>query len=123
MLCLAVLLGACAAPEPQIVDPYASRLTVADVEEIKALTAADLARLRLHATGPPSTLDAIRPDYVHVDAPILAQYGDTCSFDVMKRHGRWVVDGHSGGVGGRAKVENVFALLLGEYDHKDFTNS
>ena len=104
---VAVLLGACAAPEPQVVGPYASRLSAADIEQIKTLTAADLARLHIRATGPPRKLDAIRPDYVHVDAPILDRYADTWSFDVMKCHGRWLVDGHGGGVHGLAPGENV----------------
>ena len=107
MLFLALLLGACAAPEPQIVGRYSSRLSPADVEEIKIVSANHLARLHIRATGPPSTLQAVRPDYVHVDAPILDRYAGTASFDVMKRRGHWIIDGHGGGVGGRAPGENV----------------
>jgi hypothetical protein len=105
MLCLTVLLGACAAPETQITGPYASRLSPADVEEIKTVSAKDLARLHMRATGPPSTLQTVRPDYVRVQAPIAGGYA--CNFDVMKRHGRWIVDGHGGGVHGLAPGENV----------------
>jgi hypothetical protein len=49
----------------------------------------------------------VRPDYVRVDMPIRDPYADTCSFDAMKRHGHWIVDGHGGGVGGLARGENV----------------
>jgi hypothetical protein len=107
VLFLAVLLGACAAPEPQILGRYASRLSSADIEEIKVVAANHLARLHMHATGPPRKLEAVRRDYVHVDAPILDRYADTASFDVMKRHGRWIIDGHGGGVRGLAPGENV----------------
>jgi hypothetical protein len=104
-LLFAFLLGACAAPQTQIVGPYASRLSVADVDEIKTLTANDLARLHMRATGPPRKLTVVRPDYVRVDAAIIHGYSDTCSFDVMKRHGHWIVDGHGGGVRGLAPGE------------------
>jgi hypothetical protein len=107
MVLFAVLLGACAATETQVVGPYATRLSAADVEEIKLLTATDLARLHIRATGPPRKLTVVRPDYVRIDAAIIHGYSDTCSFDVMKRHGRWIVDGHGGGVGGLARGENV----------------
>jgi hypothetical protein len=105
MLCLALLLGACAAPETQIVGPYASRLSATDIDEINALTAADLARLGMHVTGPPLQLQVVRPDYVHVQAPITGNRA--CNFDVMKRRGHWIVDGHGGGVHGLAPGENV----------------
>ncbi len=105
ILLLAIALAACAAPETQITGPYASRLSPADVEEISTVSANDLARLHMRATGPPSTLQAVRPDYVHVQAPIV---GDrACNFDVMKCHGHWIVDGHGGGVHGLAPGENV----------------
>ena len=104
---VAVLLGACATPQTQVVGPYAARLSATDVAEIKTLIATDLARLHIRATGPPRKLTVVRPDYVRVDAAIIHGYSDTCSFDVMKRHGRWIVDGHGGGVGGLARGENV----------------
>jgi hypothetical protein len=107
MLLIAVMLGACAASQTQIVGPYASRLSATDIEEIKAIAANHLARSHTHATGPPSRLQVVRPDYVHVDAPILDPYADTASFDVMRRHGRWIFDGHGGGVHGLAPGENV----------------
>ena len=107
MLFLAIVLGGCAAQQTQIVGPYASRLSATDVEEIKTLTANDLARLHIRVTGPPRKLTVVRPDYVRVDAAIIHGYSDTCSFDVMKRHGRWIVDGHGGGVHGQAPGENV----------------
>ena len=106
-LVLAVLLGACAAPHTQIAGPYASLLSASDVEEIKRVAANYLARSHTRVTGPPSRLQVVRPDYVHVDAPILDPYANTASFDVMKRHGRWIVDGHGGGVHGLAPGENV----------------
>ncbi len=55
----------------------------------------------------PRTLRVVRPDYVRVEVPIRDPYADTCSFDVMKRRGRWIVDGHGGGVRGLARGENV----------------
>jgi hypothetical protein len=82
-------------------------LSAADIEEIRVLAASDLARLHQHPTGPPRTLRVVRPDYVRVEVPIRDPYADTCSFDVMKRRGRWIVDGHGGGVRGLARGENV----------------
>jgi hypothetical protein len=76
MLSFAVLLGACATPQIQIVGPYASHLSASDIEQIKVLTASDLARLHIRATGPPRKLQVVRPDYVRVDAPILDRYAD-----------------------------------------------
>jgi hypothetical protein len=102
----AVLLCSCAT-DTQVVGPYAARLSAADIEQIRVLAAADLTRLHQHPTGPPRRLDVVRPDYVRVDMPIRDPYADTCSFDVMKRHGHWIVDGHGGGVGGLARGENV----------------
>ena len=107
VLVLTVGLAACAAPHTQIVGPFASRLSGADVEEITSVGANNLARLHIRVTGPPEKLQVVRPDYVHVDMPVLARDPGTCSFDVMKRHGRWIVDGHGGGVGGLAPGENV----------------
>ena len=107
VLLLAIALGACVAPEPQIIGPYASRLSAADVEEIKVLAANYLARSHTRAADRPWRLTVVGPDYVRVDAPIVGRYADTASFDVMRRHGQWVVDGHGGGGKGRAPVENV----------------
>ena len=104
VIVFAMLLCSCAT-ETQVVGPYASRLSAADIEQIRALAAADLARLHQHPIGPPERLEAVRPDYVHVAVPVRNL--DTIEFDVMKRHGRWIVDGHGGGVGGLARGENV----------------
>jgi len=107
ILLFAIALGACVAPQPQIVGPYASRLSAADIEEIKTLAVHHLARSHTRAADRPWRLTVVRPDYVRVDAPIVDPYADTSSFDVMRLHGRWVFDGHGGGVRGLAPGENV----------------
>jgi hypothetical protein len=109
VLVLAVGLAACVAPHTQIVGPYASRLSAADVHEITSVGANNLARLHIRVTGPPEKLQVLRPDYVQVDMPVITRDPGTCSFDMMKRQGHWIVDGHGGGggVGGQAPGENV----------------
>ena len=104
---LAIVLGACVAPAPQISGPYASRLSAGDIEEIKTLAVNHLARSHTRAADRSWRLTVVRPDYVRVNAPIVDPYADTSSFDVMRVHGRWVFDGHGGGARGLAPGENV----------------
>jgi hypothetical protein len=107
ILSLAIVLGACVAPPPQIAGPYASSLSATDIDEIKALSTDYAARPHTRVADRPWRFTVVRPDYVRVDAPIVDPYASTSSFDVMRRHGRWVVDGHGGGVRGLAPGENV----------------
>ena len=93
ILFLAFGLSACADVRPQIFGPYASRLSATDIEAIKILAFNDPDRSQVNAVGPPSKLEVIRPDYVHVDVPILDRDATTYSFNVVKRHGHWTVDG------------------------------
>jgi hypothetical protein len=92
---LAVALGACADVPPQVVGPYetAAQLPSADVQEIRALAATQLAGL--HTTGPPSRLTVWRPDCVAVEAPIHdpTSSADHISFIALKRHGHWIAAG------------------------------
>src|SRR4051794_37750735 len=107
MLLLAFALSACADMPPRITGPYASRLSAADVAEIKTLAANYCARSDIQALGPPRQLTVKRPDYVVVDVPILARYevDDTPAdpqllsdtFNVQKRRGHWVVDDFGSG--------------------------
>src|SRR6266498_2431146 len=53
ILLFAIALGACVAPQPQIVGPYASRLSAADIEEIKTLAVNHLARSHTRAADRP----------------------------------------------------------------------
>jgi len=107
LLLVAFLLGACAVPPPQVTGPYASRLSAADIEEIKTLALTHLARSHTRAADRPWRLTVVRPDLVRVDAPIVDRYADTSSFDVIRSHGRWVFDNRGSGVRGLAKKENV----------------
>jgi len=90
-LVLAVALGACAAPPPQIVGRYASLLSDSDIEQIRVVAAAHLTRLNEHPTGPPRRLEVIRPDFVRVAVPIQDRYADTIWFEEVKRRGRWII--------------------------------
>ena len=98
ILFVAIVLGACVAPPPQISGPYAARLSPTDIDQIKALATNYAAGPHTRVADRPWRLTVVRPDYVRVDAPIVDPYASTSSFDVMRRHGHWVVDGHGGGV-------------------------
>jgi hypothetical protein len=87
-----VLLASCAS-DTQVAGPYAATLSAVDIAQIRLLAATDLPRVGHHPTGPPKRLEAIRSDYVHVTVPIRDPYSDTVEFNVMKRRGRWIVDG------------------------------
>ena len=107
MVFLAFVLSACADMPPQIVGPYASHLSAADIAAIKLVAADYCARSHIHALGPPSHLTVGRPDYVNVDVPILARYDLddmppdpqvlTTMFNVKKRRGHWIVDDFGNG--------------------------
>lgn len=92
---LAFALGGCLDAPPQIVGPYASRLSPADAEEIRVLAVKSCADSSIHAARGPIKFSVYRPTYVGVEVPLADPRGDTLSFTVEKRHGHWV---ESGGV-------------------------
>src|ERR1051326_1457090 len=107
LLLLAFALSSCADMPPQIVGPYASHLSAADIEQIKLVAADHCARFQIHVLGPPHQLTVKRPDYVIVDVPILARFDLdntpanpqvlSSTFNVKKRRGHWVVDDFGSG--------------------------
>jgi hypothetical protein len=90
-LIAALLLGACVTPRPQIVGPYASRLSEADIEQIKLIVRNDRG-ITDHRI---SKLDVLRPDKVRVETggvrtDEIGPESHYVRFFVVKRNGKWV---------------------------------
>jgi hypothetical protein len=92
VLAVSLLLSACAA-SPQLVGPYPTRFSDADIQQIKLLISKNpdidhrLARI-----------EAVRSDkaWVKVGGPNRSGEGSRYTrFIVVKRAGKWIVDPHS----------------------------
>jgi len=90
LVSVALLLSACTT-QVQVTGPYAAKLSVADVQQLKLLA----------ANGPKIgrtviTLEAIRPDRVHVEDRLYSDAGWRGSRFFAVRHvSTWQIDEHS----------------------------
>jgi hypothetical protein len=86
-----VLLSACVTPL-QVTGPYASRLSEADIQQIKLLVSK-----RPHIEHRLRTLDVVRPGKIRVRTGGLKTVGSSYSnFTVVKRSGKWLIDERAG---------------------------